>query len=82
MRVFILIIFTALSAGLSADSPYGSYLSTRASSKIFVTKSFLGLSVKKSRIIPRYEIPKGSVFCRMEERLKNSTGLWLKIGVK
>jgi hypothetical protein len=32
--------------------------------------------------IPHYQIPKGAVFCRMEDKLTKATGLWIKIGVK
>jgi hypothetical protein len=30
--------------------------------------------------IPRYEIPKGSVFCRMEDKLTRATKVWIKVG--
>lgn len=30
--------------------------------------------------IPRYEIPKGSVFCRMEDKLNRATKVWIKVG--
>jgi hypothetical protein len=35
-----------------------------------------------SCIIPRYEIPKGNIFCRMEDKLTKATGIWIKVGVK
>ena len=33
-------------------------------------------------MIPKFEIPKGAVFCRLEDKLSRSTGLWIKIGLK
>jgi hypothetical protein len=32
--------------------------------------------------IPHYEIPKGHVFCRMEDKLSRKAKLWIKVGVK
>ena len=32
--------------------------------------------------IPRYEIPKGAIFCRMEDKVTKSTKVWLKLGVQ
>lgn len=29
-----------------------------------------------------HSIPKGNVFCRMEEKLAKSTKIWIKVGVK
>jgi hypothetical protein len=36
---------------------------------------------KSPQIIPRFERPKGSVFCRMEDVVTRKSGLWLKLGV-
>ncbi len=33
-------------------------------------------------MIPPYQIPKGNVFCRMEDKLTRATKVWIKIGVK
>ena len=32
--------------------------------------------------IPKYSIPKGNVFCIMEDKLTKATGIWIKVGVK
>jgi len=32
--------------------------------------------------IPRFERPKGAVFCRMEDYLTTKTKVWIKVGVK
>ncbi|HWB63871.1 MAG TPA: hypothetical protein VG603_10200 [Chitinophagales bacterium] len=33
-------------------------------------------------VIPKYAIPKGAVFCRMEDKLTRATKIWIKVGVK
>jgi len=33
-------------------------------------------------IVPPYQIPKGNIFCRMEDKLTRATKVWIKIGVK
>jgi hypothetical protein len=32
-------------------------------------------------IVPAYQIPKGNIFCRMEDLVTRKTGVWLKVGV-
>lgn len=32
--------------------------------------------------LPVYTIPKGNIFCRMEDRAIRSTKVWIKLGVK
>lgn len=32
--------------------------------------------------LPRYQIPKGNVFCIMEDKLMKRTGLWITVGPK
>lgn len=32
--------------------------------------------------IPHYEIPKGAVFCRMEDYLTRKTKIWMKVGLQ
>ncbi|MES2619533.1 MAG: hypothetical protein V4615_01690 [Bacteroidota bacterium] len=34
------------------------------------------------RLVPHYEIPKGNVFCRLEDKLTRATKVWIKVGVK
>lgn len=38
--------------------------------------------VKSAYAIPHYEIPKGAIFCRMEDKLTKATKVWIKVGVK
>lgn len=37
-------------------------------------------AVIKPYLIPRYQIPKGSVFCIMEYKLNRATKVWIKVG--
>ncbi len=32
--------------------------------------------------LPRYQMPKGNVFCRMEDKLMKLTGVWITVGPK
>ena len=32
--------------------------------------------------IAQYEIPKGAIFCRMEDKVTRATKVWLKLGVQ
>ncbi len=32
--------------------------------------------------IPRFETPRGAIFCRMEDKVTRATKVWLKIGVQ
>ena len=83
MRICVLLCLMVLGITTGANNPYRTYLLTNVSvAKPAPTKSGAALPLKTSCVIPRYEIPKGNVFCRMEDKLTRSTGLWLKIGVK
>jgi hypothetical protein len=31
--------------------------------------------------IPQYVIPKGNIFCRLEDKLTRSSHIWIKVGV-
>jgi len=32
-------------------------------------------------MVPVYQIPKGNIFCRMEDLVTRKTGVWIKVGV-
>ena len=87
MRICVLLCFMILGSTVSANNPYRTYLLTKVSARV-ENKTNTHKSVQvitpatANCVIPRYEIPKGNVFCRMEDKLTRSTGLWLKIGVK
>ncbi len=38
-------------------------------------------TVMRVKELPRYQIPKGNIFCRMEDYLTKRTGVWIKVGV-
>ena len=71
----------------SANSPYRNYLL----SKIYyqpqpeVTQAYHDISatpVVSITYIPRFERPKGAIFCRMEDMVTKATKVWLKLGVE
>ncbi|MFN8285175.1 MAG: hypothetical protein U0V74_00380 [Chitinophagales bacterium] len=44
--------------------------------------SFTSSTPSIPNLVPRYSIPKGNVFCIMEDKLTRATGIWIKVGVK
>lgn len=88
MRTIVSILFIAFAfcaKGQDSTSAYRRHLEQRAWTcghklvlhVIPVRKAFTG---NERYFIPRYEIPKGSVFCRMEDKLNRATKVWIKIG--
>jgi hypothetical protein len=65
-----------------ANNPYRNYLLTRIiyvhSNRESVDKD----SFSPIIAIPKYQIPKGAIFCRMEDKVTRATKVWLKIGVQ
>lgn len=84
MKIVSLIVLNVLTLAVFANSPYRQYLLAKASDIhiSYSNKHILSQSSTVTYVIPRYTIPKGNVFCRMEDQLCRATGLWLKIGVK
>lgn len=39
------------------------------------------ITLPNTAVIPHYQIPKGNVFCIMEDKVTRATGVWLKLGV-
>ncbi|MDB5280975.1 MAG: hypothetical protein JWO06_50 [Bacteroidota bacterium] len=83
--LFVVIVFTILNLALKAEGPYRRYLL----SKIYLTEKFsatqptLSCNATSSEAsIPRYQIPKGNIFCRMEDKLTKATKVWIKVGVQ
>ena len=64
-----------------AGNAYRMYLLTK-SQQLYKQPQVCITQIPNARFIPAYEIPKGSVFCRMEDKLTRLTGVWFKIGVK
>jgi hypothetical protein len=77
-----LLVFFAFS--LNGETPYRSYLLSKVfTGQIKNRQAESWASVPKINFsIPRYETPKGSVFCRLEDKLIRSTKVWIKVGVK
>ncbi len=78
----ILLLFTSIN--LKANNPYRAYLLSKVSYRqhFSVVESEKTASAETSCIIPRFERPKGAVFCRMEDFLTSKTKIWIKVGVK
>ena len=83
MRSVLLITLFALGSGVvHAGDPYKTYLLSKIYPEL---KPSVILSPspenRDGSFIPRYETPRGAVFCRMEDRLTKATKVWIKIGV-
>ncbi len=82
MKGFICcILFTCCLGTLRANNPYMDYLiarmiSFRANNQILNPRASILAS------IPKYQIPKGAIFCRMEDKVSRATKIWLKVGVQ
>lgn len=81
MRSFLLFCSFLLFQTLFAENPYRTYLLAHSFS---VSRNSVKapITLPQRYLIPRYQIPKGAVFCRMEDKLTKATGLWIKIGLK
>ena len=87
MKAFVsVLIFCSLFLASSANSPYRNYLL----SKVYIHAKTIELNqplsntppVGAGAFIPRFERPKGAIFCRMEDQVTKATKVWLKIGVQ
>jgi len=84
MKLIAVMLFTLASFLVKANNPYRTYLL----SKILYQSHFANqklestTTTKTTCVIPRFERPKGAVFCRMEDYLTTKTKVWIKIGVK
>ena len=85
MKNLLLILFTFTSLFAQASGVYRTYLLSKASFHLysqFQSNANDLVSAKTSCVIPHYEIPKGNVFCRMEDYLTRKKNVWIKVGVK
>ena len=86
MKTFLFIFTCCLLPTKSiAGNPYREYLLSEiytvhntVPSRIAETSSTLS----PAAFIPRFERPKGAIFCRMEDKVTKATKVWLKIGVQ
>ena len=80
-----LILFGALSSPSMAGNPYRDYLFSKVFGPVKQVEYHAvsnTSSLSAAAYIPRFERPKGAVFCRMEDKVTKVTGVWLKIGVE
>ena len=88
MKTIIAILFIAIAFCAKAQdstSAYKRYVFVNVCSKT-ITREVHSMHPKPVHtysamyLIPRYQIPKGSVFCRMEDKLNRATKVWIKVG--
>ncbi len=81
----MVMLFVFASFFAQASGVYRTYLLSKVSFQLhshFQTSENNLTSAKTNCVIPHYEIPKGNVFCRMEDYLTRKTNVWIKVGVK
>ena len=83
LAVFFLLAMWSFN--IKAGSPYRNYLLTtltaHESAVVFHAAQSQAV-LPSTAFIPRFERPKGAIFCRMEDAVTKSTKVWLKIGVQ
>jgi hypothetical protein len=79
-----ILIICACMTDLKAGSLYRNYLlSTMVVSYPQIAfKQQTNYTLNAAAYIPRFERPKGAIFCRMEDKVTKATGVWLKVGVQ
>ena len=86
MKTFLIAFGMFLSVSLKAHDWYRIFLVSKISAyttphifrTTFCNTPLCGLPPE----IPRFERPKGAIFCRMEDYMTAKTKVWLKVGVK
>ena len=87
MRILLFLLsFSLFGLDSKANNQYRTYLLTRiygASISAKQIDSKVAFQSPESEAgIPRYQIPKGNIFCRMEDKLTKATKVWIKVGVQ
>ena len=80
-----LIIFSLFFFSLSSQARnwYRMYLDSKTYvAPKFSVYSYVAQTRSVDMTIPRFERPKGALFCRMEDYLTSKTKVWIKVGVK
>lgn len=86
MKTIVTILFIVVAFGAqaqdssSAAKPNLETEVTRCHQPVVHRMAEVDSAVIKPYLIPRYQIPKGSVFCRMEDKLTRATKVWIKVG--
>lgn len=78
------LVFLLWSLSVSAGNKYRTYLIEQLANRPFPTPISIAKAPVANKVytIPRYQIPAGSVFCRLEDKLTRVTKVWVKIGVQ
>ena len=84
MKFLTLVLLISVSPFLKAGDLYRTYLLAKAlqHSKQLAALPSNRIETNLTCLVPRYEIPKGNVFCRLEDKLTRATKVWIKVGVK
>jgi hypothetical protein len=85
MKRAAVIFFLFIACMVKAANPYQRYLLAKAVTvrpHSALLQNSISTAPASISQIPRYQIPKGNVFCRMEDKLTKTTGVWIKVGVK
>ena len=81
----LILVLGLLAPASKANDPYRDYLLSKIylqpQSKI-QSGNTLTPTVGAGAFIPKYETPRGAIFCRMEDKVTRATKVWLKIGVQ
>lgn len=80
-----LLFFCSLATALKAGDPYRSYLLATLYPLHSIVQPHIAEtspSLSPSAFIPRFERPRGAIFCRMEDKVTKATKVWLKLGVQ
>jgi len=81
--ISITFLVATLSTYAQVRSPLRTYILLHTlAQRSYEKKQLITTQVKPAYAIPHYEIPKGAVFCRMEDKLTKATKVWIKVGVK
>jgi hypothetical protein len=67
---------------LHAGDPYKHYLVAKVALLHSITGPVFSPMNHPLVYIPKYETPKGAIFCRMEDKVTRVTKVWLKLGVE
>ena len=83
MKLWLVLMLIVSSFVVNANDPYRTYLLSKiiVQENFKIHKSAPAYVAKSSCLIPRFERPKGAVFCRMEDYLTTKTKVWIKVGV-
>jgi hypothetical protein len=86
MKAFVaFLVLCSLTLASRANEPYRNYLLSKIYMRAKPVEYHPAEStrvVASGAYIPRFEMPKGAIFCRMEDQVTKATRVWLKLGVQ